>query len=296
MSNENRPDIAVLLTCHNRRDQTLRCLQSVFAQGGAETLFTLTVVLVDDGSTDGTAEAVRARFPAVHVIAGTGHLYWNRGMRVAFRWALARSFDFYLWINDHTQLRPAALSTLLSASHESAMQGTPAIITGSTCDPLSGRRTYGGLRWGRGWRRELIAAGPHATDLVPCDTMNGNCTLIPDRVAQVVGNLDSAFQHSFGDLDYGFRARTAGFPIYVAPDFLGECSDNSRAGTWRDRDASLRKRWTHLTSAKGSPPAEWALYCCRHLGVLWPLYALSPYVKTLVTSVPGRPNRAGAPS
>lgn len=271
------------MTCFNRRDKTLCCLEHLFSEQ-QHTRLDFTVVLVDDGSTDGTSAAVRSRFPSVHLIAGTGSLYWNRGMRVAFDWALQREYDFYLWLNDDTLLLEGALTTMLRSFTRAAEQGLTAVVTGSTSNPTSGKRTYGGMRWKQGWRRELAPVEPHPEASLPCDTMNGNCTLIPHRIAQAVGNLDPAFQHSFGDLDYGFRVRTAGFHILVAPGFVATCSDNSKSGTWRDSNASLRKRWAHLTSAKGSPFAEWCLYCQRHLGWMWPLYTVSPYLKTLLSS------------
>ena len=78
------PTIAVLLTCFNRRAKTLAALEALFKQDGAGTTFALNVFLVDDGSSDGTGDAVRGAFPQVHVIDGTGDLYWNGGMRRAF--------------------------------------------------------------------------------------------------------------------------------------------------------------------------------------------------------------------
>ncbi len=281
MAPEHKPSVAVVMTCFNRRDKTIRCLEHLFGQGNSMPC-TLTVVLVDDASTDGTAGAVQARFPAVHLLAGTGDLYWNRGMRMAFGWALERGFDFYLWLNDDTLLRPDALATLLGSFYTAA--DVNAVITGSTADDVTGKRSYGGARWKRGWRRELAAIEPDREVLLPCDTVNGNCTLIPNCVAQTLGNLDPVFHHSFGDLDYGFRAKTAGFPLFVAPGFIATCSDNTRAGTWRDNGSSLRQRWAHLNSVKGSPFHEWQVYCRRHLGWMWPLYTVSPYVKTIVSS------------
>ncbi len=281
---ELKPSVAVVMTCFNRREKTLLCLQHLFCQ--EESIpFALTVVLVDDASTDGTAAAVEDRFPAVHLLRGSGDLYWNRGMRMAFGWALERRFDFYVWLNDDTLLHPDAISTLLGSFAAANTAG--AIITGSTADAVTGRRSYGGACWRKGWRRELIAIEPHPETLLPCDTMNGNCTLIPAVVARTLGNLDPIFHHSFGDLDYGFRAKAAGFALFLAPGFVGTCSDNPRNGTWRDGASSLRKRWAHLNSVKGSPFPEWQVYCRRHLGWLWPLYAISPYVKTVLTSLPG---------
>ena len=245
----------------------------------------MTVILVDDGSTDGTAAAVRSRYPTVVLLEGSGDLYWNRGMHRAFAHALDRNFDSYLWLNDDTVLFPDAIARLLTAQQEIESKGKVAILTGSTWDVQRGEASYGGFRWRDGWRRELALVEPPQGEPVACDTMNGNCTLIPRRVAEKVGNLDPAFHHSFGDMDYGFRARAAGFGVYVGPGFFGSCIDNAQAGTWRDRTAPFAKRWRHLNSPKGSPLAEWSLYCRRHLGALWPLYTVSPYVKTLATAV-----------
>jgi GT2 family glycosyltransferase len=278
--------IAVLMTCFNRREQTLKCLEALFSQQGLEA-YALKVFLVDDGSTDGTSQAVRDRFASVEVIRGSGNLYWNQGMRVAFARALETSFAYYLWLNDDTLLLPTAFQILHEASAGLASKGITAIVTGSTCDASNGEVSYGGQRWQNGWKRRLALVRPHPDQPLPCDTMNGNCTLIPHTIAHVLGNLDSGFQHSFGDFDYGFRAQSAGFAVYVASGFAGHCSDNTRLGTWRDSSKTLRKRWKHLTSPKGSPFGEWSLYCRRHLGALWPLYAVSPYVKTIASSCTG---------
>ena len=75
--------LAILLTVHNRRENTLRCLQCVNAQlpvSGVEA----DIYMTDDGCTDGTAETVSKRFPEVRIIKGDGGLYWNRGMIAAW--------------------------------------------------------------------------------------------------------------------------------------------------------------------------------------------------------------------
>ena len=270
------------MTCFNRREQTLRCLEQLAAQKDQDS-YDLTIFLVDDASTDGTYEAVRKDFPSVRLLRSEGNLYWNQGMRVAFEKAMAVGFNAYLWLNDDTMLLPDAVSRLLATHRDLDRSGTTAIVTGSTYGP-TGNLSYGGFCWQTGWKRLLLPVEPQTDRSTACDTMNGNCTLIPRAVAEAVGNLDAGFHHSFGDFDYGFRARAAGFGIYVAPGYFGICSDNPRERTWRDRSASFRQRWRHLNSAKGSPLPEWSMYCRRHLGSLWPIYAASPYVKTFLTA------------
>ena len=107
--------IAVLMACHNRCDTTLSCLRLLF---GNVTDSIITVFLVDDGSTDGTCEAVKKGFPAVHTSRGTGSLYWARGMERAWQRALAHEhvdgkFDGYMWLNDDAMLAEDALEKLM---------------------------------------------------------------------------------------------------------------------------------------------------------------------------------------
>ena len=82
--------VVAILTCHNRREKTLACLRSYFDQA-LRFPANLEVVLVDDGSSDGTAEAVRALgASSVEIVAGSGDLYWAAGMALAEERALER--------------------------------------------------------------------------------------------------------------------------------------------------------------------------------------------------------------
>ena len=74
-----RSRAAILMTSFNRRDLTLRSI--VALSDAAAGVLDYEVFIVDDRSTDGTAAALAALGPHVHVIEGTGHLYWNGGMR-----------------------------------------------------------------------------------------------------------------------------------------------------------------------------------------------------------------------
>jgi GT2 family glycosyltransferase len=282
------PSIAVLLTCFNRRELTLRCL-GLLASQQTQRPRTLHVILVDDGSTDGTSDAVRKQFPDVQVLAGTGQLYWVGGMRLAFSEALKGAFDFVLFLNDDTTLTPSAIDVLLETACALEAKGITAIIAGSTCDAATGKRTYGGELQVKSWLARAsrsLPLDPLPDQSLPCETMNANCTLIPRRIFCALGNFDAAFTHRFADTDYGFRALKAGFSVYIAPGYIGTCSDNSRTGTWRDHSVSLRRRWQSLRSMKsGAPFREWFIYCRRHLGPLWPIYVVSPYIKTLGSSI-----------
>lgn len=280
--------LAVLITSHNRREKTLACLRALMTSDGIDR-FELHVVLVDDGSTDGTAEAVAAAYPWVQVVHGDGSLFWCRGMHRAFDIALRRGHDYYLWLNDDSQLFHDGLVRLLdTASGMHAGQGRPVIVVGSTVDEASGKLTYGGSRRASPWQPLTLVKVQPGELAQPCDTMNGNILLIPAEAARLIGNIDPAFEHAMGDIDYGLRARRRGVTPWVAPGVHGTCANNTSLGTFRDRSLPLARRWQLMLGRKGLPWRSWLLLTRRYAGPLWPLYFVWPYAKLVVTGLFGR--------
>lgn len=269
--------LAVLVTSHERRDATLACFDALASQEGHDVA--VTVHLVDAGSRDGTADAVRRRFPDVEVIERGPELFWNGGMRAA--WSAARSTgpDLYLWLNDDTRLDPDALMRLLSV-HRSYPD---AIVVGATRDPDTGELTYSGVRREHPLRPLRFSRVAPDGSSRPVDTMNGNCVLVPAVVAESVGNLDHHFTHGMGDFDYGLRARRKGFGVRLAPHTVGTCAANPAAA-----ERSVGQEISHLRSPKGLPPSEWRVFAWRWAGLLWPLYFVSPYLRRLARRVAGR--------
>jgi GT2 family glycosyltransferase len=276
------PRVAVLLTCFNRRATTLRCLDALYRQS-FEFPRSIDVTLVDDGSTDGTGDAVANAFPEVHLVKGSGSLFWVGGMRVAYEYAMKRNPDYILFLNDDSILVDHALDTMLHTLRELSDAHGPCIVTGTMVDPGTGKRTYGGtvlhVNFGLVRHSQLDSYPNRARE---CTFGNFNCTLVPRAVALRLGNLEKRFSQMRGDYDYCLRARRAGFRVWIAPGLIGSCARNSIRGTWQDRSLSLRERWNHLNSPKGAPIRETSLYYFRHWGVPGLLYAVSPYVKTIL--------------
>lgn len=277
--------IAVLITCHNRKAKTIACLEGLF-QNELPTACSVEVFLVDDGSTDGTEQAVRDRYPQITIISGDGNLYWNGGMRVAFAVAMERCFDYYLWLNDDMLLYPITIETLIITSHDlQAKQGKSVIVVGSAQDANDGRFTYGGVKRLHKWKAtKFTPVEPH-DEPVECETMNGNCVLIPSEIAQTVGNMESKFVHSMGDMDYGLRAHYAGFSIWLMPGFAGTCSRNDEFGTFKDTSLPATVRLRKLMQPKVLPPSSWLVFTQRHTGLLWPIFWLWPYAKVLLNGL-----------
>lgn len=274
----NYKKLAVLITCYNRRDTTLACIQALYQQDAIFDVF-----LVDDGSSDGTASAVKSHYPDINIIKGDGNLFWVGGMRLAFAEALKYNYDYYLWLNDDTLLEDNALSNLLNAHQTLTQRGYPhSIVVGSVKDPVTGEHTYGGRVRSQGWFSNTFKPVKPGKEPKECDTMQGNIVLIPNLVAEKVGNLDAAFIHTMGDLDYGLRARKLNCYVWVAPDYVGICSRNSVRGSWADTNLPLTERLQKVFQTKAFPIRAWTVFTRRHSGSFWFIFWTFPYLRALV--------------
>ncbi|NRT13282.1 glycosyltransferase family 2 protein [Flavobacterium sp. 14A] len=249
-------DVAVLITCHNRKDKTLACLEAFYKCFVPEG-YKFIIFLVDDGSSDGTREAITIKFPNVNIVQGDGNLYWNRGMRLAWDTATkAKDFDYYLWLNDDTFLFDDALIILLSRPY------TGSIVCGTTQSEVSQKATYGG--YSNKPHKLLIPNG----EFQECTYLNGNCVLIPKAVFQEIGNLDPIFHHAVGDFDYGLRAKKKGIKLLVAPSFVGTCESHTVLPKWRTASVPLKKRLQSLyLPTSGCSPKQFFVFDKRHNGL-----------------------------
>ena len=255
--------VAVLMTCHNRALKTCNCLQALFTQKFDSNVL-LKVFLVDDASIDGTSQQVRHKFPQVHLIQGSGNLYWCGGMRLAWSVAAKSDPDFYLLLNDDTYLLPNALPSLLAFVPSPL---TKAIAVGAISDPETGKKSYGLVPIGR------------TTPSHGISTFNGNCVLISRAVYQDLGSLHPAYTHAMGDTDYGYAAARKGIPIFETKHFIGACPLDHNRKTWRDRSLSVSNRLRLLKSPKGLPFREWFVFCKRNYGIRWPIKFLGPTIR-----------------
>ena len=288
-----RVSVAALMTSHNRRDKTLTCLTALFDQElqGAD----LSVYLVDDASTDGTASAVRAEFPDVVVLDGSGDLFWSGGMRVAQEAASGTEPDFLLWLNDDVVLESGAVATLLTTHEDLRARGLgSSIVVGAMCDAETGETTYSGVRRHDPLRRMRFTMVEPQSTPVQAETMHGNLVLVPRTAYLRVGSFDPGFTHAMNDFDYGLRATTAGCSIWVAPGHLGTCSHDHADAAWDDSELSFVQAFRTIISVKNLPPRQWMRFTRRHGGVLWPALWLGPYARLASTRLRARRRPVGS--
>jgi GT2 family glycosyltransferase len=230
--------IAVLLTCFNRKQNTLKCLQQLFYLQQD-----IDVYLVDDGSSDGTKELVAEQFPQVNLIKGSGDLFWNRGMHLAWQEAAKKDYNYYLWLNDDVVLYENCFEELLACVQ---LKNDKAIISG-IIESLDQEILYGGTNE----NKQLIIPNGKLNSVA---NMNGNVVLISKQVYDVLGNLDPYFHHDLGDVDYGWRAIENEIGVFTTRVAIasGEKNDFCRV---RLNNSTLPKRFKKLYSPLGSNPS-----------------------------------------
>jgi len=231
------PSIAVLLTCFNRKPQTLKCLESLYKLNRHASVF-----LVDDNSSDGTFQAVAETYPQVKLIEGDGKLFWNRGMYLAWTVAAKQNFDYYLWLNDDVVLHEYSLNELMECVE---LTNDQAIISGIIVDQ-NNKVLYGGSNK----NRTLIIPNGELQDIT---YLNGNVVMVPKSVFETLGNLDPKYHHDMGDVDYGFRASAHGIKVYSTRKAIafGEKNPICRE---RQSGATINQRFKRLYSPLGSNP------------------------------------------
>jgi GT2 family glycosyltransferase len=249
--NKEMKRIAVLLTCHNRKAKTLACLAALYGSNLPESV-SFDVYLVDDGSTDGTKDAVTAKFPDVHVLVGDGSLFWAAGSNTAWKAALdsATAYDYYLLLNDDTLIFPETFEVF---KHDLYRLNTKDIIlVGSTFSSAEDRKvSYGG-------RKLLKEGAPNSKLLVPdgrdpqaIDLGNANIMLVSHTVVERIGILTDCYKHGFADFEYTLTARKHNIPVMITSKALGIC-ENDHGKKWLSKgESTLKQRIEYMRSVKG---------------------------------------------
>jgi GT2 family glycosyltransferase len=219
--------IAVLLTCFNRREKTIKSLQYLFkAYENVREQATLKIYLTDDGSTDGTSEAVLKEYPDIKVLYGNGNLYWAGGMRNSWQEALRGDYDTYLLLNDDTFVSSDMFLQLLEAhSYSLDYNKMGGIYLGSTKDSNTGTLSYGGAKLTNKFLFKYQFVEPNG-NFQFCELGNANIMMVSKDVVSKIGILSEGYVHGVADYDYTLKAIAKNISVLISKDYCGTCTDD----------------------------------------------------------------------
>lgn len=240
--------IYIIIPVHNRKEFTKNCLLSLRKQ----TYKDFKPLVIDDGSTDGTAEMLANEFPEVHVIKGDGNLWWTKATNLGVKYALENNAEYVLTLNNDTIATEDFLEKMIDWAEK-----TPNALLGAfAIDAESKNPVYGGeiINW-------KFANSKYLLDILPKEQwyglhevthFPGRGLLIPTKVFKKIGLYDEKhFPHYAADYDFTHRAIRAGYKVYcnydaklyIYPDVSGDAENRKKK--------SLKNYYNHLFGMKG---------------------------------------------
>jgi GT2 family glycosyltransferase len=205
--------VVVAILNWNGRQYLEPCLRSVFAQEFQD----FSVILVDNGSTDGSADLVRARFPQVHLIENTENLGFAAANNQAI---LASNSDFVATLNNDTQVDPGWLGALVEVMEADRRVGMCAskMLFADQRDVIDSAGILvdrAGIAWNlEGGSRDRSG---EASAPVPVFGPCAGAALYRRAMLQDVGLFDEDFFAYLEDVDLAWRAQWASWRCVYVP-------------------------------------------------------------------------------
>ena len=219
MLNNYLPLVSILIPIHNEINCTLKCLASLKEVDYPN----YKIIIIDDGSTDGSEEIISENYHYVEILKGDGNLWWSGAMNLGIKHALKLGTDYILTLNNDNVVDKNFLNELVKCA-----QANPKSIIGSKVyfidSPQKIRYAGGYFDWKRGKTVGLnygeIDRGQFA-DLKEVEFLGGMGVLIPKSAFYDVGFFDDKnFPQYAGDVDYWLRAKKKGYKILLNPDSI----------------------------------------------------------------------------
>ncbi len=227
MNNKSKKSkrVEIITPVHNRRDITLQCLKSLERINRDD--LDIHIIIVDDGSTDGTAEAVKENYPNVEIVRGDGNLWFTAGMNRGIEKALEYNPDYILTINDDEVFDANFLQYLIGTAkkYPHSVVGSLLLLWDQPHKVFQVSPKWETFSGGfRHWRKQTVWTVPDNPWEV--EIIVGNCVLFPVEAIKECGLMNEKRFPHFGDAEYTPRMRKKGWKLLIEPRSRVFCQPN----------------------------------------------------------------------
>jgi GT2 family glycosyltransferase len=239
--------VYILIPVHNRIEKTLSCIGCFLKQKFND----FKIIIVDDGSTDGTEKILRAKYPEIIILKGDGNLWWTGAMYKGVKYILSRAknCDFILSINNDVLFNENYLEIL----HRTSLRFGRAIV-GSLCKNVDKKESIIDpgvkIKWNP-FKIYKIGYDKKKKENLDIDTLTGRGTLIPIEVFKKIGNYNKKkLPHYAADHEFIWRAKRAGFNLVLS--YKAIVYTDMKSNIFRSNDAiySYKKYFEKISSIK----------------------------------------------
>ena len=267
--------VYVIVPVYNRIVTTLRCLARLTTQDNSNTYH---IIVIDDGSTDGTAKEVSRHYPAVSLLKGDGNLWWTGAIRLGMEYAMSKGASYCVWLNDDTLPEAGAVQALVDYCN----RHPKTIAAANTLDPHTHEPSYGGVIR---QKLKIVHVFSKAQQPVSCEGLSGNLTCLPTGLIETIGYPDDTlYPHYYGDVIYTHRAKQAGYQLVLLHDAVAYCENDHAPIEWFRSNQSLIDIIRDRQSIKS--PHYWKAHLAYYktfLGVFGvPIYIYEVWIKMLL--------------
>jgi len=209
------PKVFIIVLNWNGYNDTVECLRSL--QRLSYPLYE--IVVVDNGSSDGSVQRLRQEFSDVMFIENKENLGYTGGNNVGIRYALDNGADYIWLLNNDTIVEPDSLDVLIRVGEENPSAGVlgPKVL----CYPDTHLLYSRGERHNLWFNRRTVNIGEEdkSDDVVPraVDYVVGCSMLVRRKFVERVGLLDETFFAYFEEIDWCLRGRKLGFDVLYVP-------------------------------------------------------------------------------
>lgn len=244
--------VGVIIPVHNAMDHLPRSLEVLRAMKWPEAM----VIVVDDGSTDGTSEFLKTH-PEVRVVHGSGELWWSGAVEIGCRVAIDRGADILiLWNDDNISASENCIHELATFVGEAERCAVPVVLGERDEGELRVVSAGGGVEWLRGGI-PLLADGVGYDALkthgpLQCQWLPGTALAFRKHLFLELGGFDvRRFPQYRGDADFTLRATARGMPCAALPS-CWVVNDQGRTGMHFRQRVGLRQFVEGLISRRSS--------------------------------------------
>jgi hypothetical protein len=210
------PRLAAVVVHHETPERTLACARAILASRRAVDQ----LVIVDNGSRDGSASTLARALPEAALIHCERNLGFGGGANTGLRHALADGAERVLLVNSDARLAPECVERLEQALDAGPQVGiaAPALLDASDPERLESLGLAFSARSGRFRERGRGERADRSAKPGVVDAVSGCVMLVSREVLEQVGLFDEGYFFAFEDVDLCLRARRAGFRCAVAPE------------------------------------------------------------------------------
>lgn len=212
-------NLHIVIAVFNSKDVTLKFLDSLQKQTDQD----FNVVIVDDGSKDGTSEEISKQYPDVQLVNGTGDWWWTKSTNEGIKVALKNGADYILVMNNDTYIEEDYITKIKNLGKEN-----PGSVIGSLDVTLEEPKKvfFSGVKEIKWWKAKAynyhnsyVLYDKSLTGLHKSICLNGRGTLIPKQVFNIIGYFDEKNLPQYAsDFDFTIRVDKAGIPCYISWD------------------------------------------------------------------------------